>query len=390
MVETFCLLICLGRLEYIQDHILPQFKDVQASPVVSPHSLVNKRVFPVVNESASPIKSVALSLHYEIPELGLTYLRCLEYAKQIGASHVTLVVQASMKNIQSSEIRLSGEESTPISVVKKVLHLADKLKLKVILFPVLWIEQRGVDEWRGVIHPDNRDTWWSSYESWLNILVDIANEYDVDYLSIGSELSSMESDEGRWRALIRRINSMYRGKLFYSSNWDHFTEVPFWDQLDLIGLTAYFPLEVEYIDSQAQLQSVKAKGNRINIRVKNMIERWQYIKLSLLEWLGESKYKKKLFFTELGYPSQKGGATKPWDYLQNTEVDLEVQKAAFLAFRKVWVDFEGLAGVNIWNFWGLGGPQDTWYTVRGKPAAVEIEKLFKQFTKESALFSNIK
>jgi hypothetical protein len=32
------------------------------------------------------------------------------------------------------------------------------------------------------------------------------------------------------------------GKLTYAANWDDFDKVPFWNELDYIGIDAYFPL----------------------------------------------------------------------------------------------------------------------------------------------------
>jgi hypothetical protein len=38
------------------------------------------------------------------------------------------------------------------------------------------------------------------------------------------------------------IRKIYTGKLTYAANWDDFDKVPFWKELDYIGIDAYFPL----------------------------------------------------------------------------------------------------------------------------------------------------
>ena len=62
---------------------------------------------------------------------------------------------------------------------------------------------------------------------------------------------------------------------------------------------------------------------------------------------------------------------------------LEAQRAAFEANKT-----RGLAraprGVNLWPIWGLGGPDDAWYTLRGKPASQEVKRLLKSLDGELA------
>ena len=66
--------------------------------------------------------------------------------------------------------------------------------LKVIIFPILWIEKRPNGEMERPTNPKDRDRWWSAYRSWLIELATIAQKHQIDYLSIGSELSSLEEE----------------------------------------------------------------------------------------------------------------------------------------------------------------------------------------------------
>ena len=348
--------LCIAQMVRLDQMTSSQFKR-------GDHSTLNK----------PPIKSVALSLHFELPELGLTYSRCLDHAIDLGATHVALIVQAQMDHIYASTINLVGAEVTSFSNLERVITLAKARDLKVILFPILWIDQRADGEWRGRLKPRDPDRWWSEYELWLNRLAAIGERHHVDMLSIGSELSSLEGERDRWRSLIKRLRVNFSGALTYSANWDHFEKVDFWDLLDMIGITAYYPLT----DDPSRIkEEASAK-----LMTDEMIERWKLIRLSLIEWLENRKPRRPLFFTELGYPSQEGGAHKPWHYLQSAQVDLEVQRRAFEAFRHAWRGERHLRGVNIWNIWGLGGPHDAWYTLRGKPASAEVKRLFKSMDK---------
>jgi hypothetical protein len=42
--------------------------------------------------------------------------------------------------------------------------------------------------------------------------------------------------------LIKKVRAVYSGKLTYAENWDCIDKVLFWDQLDYIGVDAYFPI----------------------------------------------------------------------------------------------------------------------------------------------------
>jgi hypothetical protein len=72
-----------------------------------------------------------------------------------------------------------------------------------------------------------------------------------------------------------------------------------------------------------------------------------------------------------------GAAVHPWDYTLSAPPDLEEQRRAFSAFVKVWSEVSRLAGVFFWDWYGAGGPTDTRYTPRGKPAAGVIRRWYR-------------
>ncbi len=45
-----------------------------------------------------------------------------------------------------------------------------------------------------------------------------------------------------WRAVVAEARGIYRGPISYGANFDQFGEVGFWDALDAVSTTAYFPL----------------------------------------------------------------------------------------------------------------------------------------------------
>ena len=86
-------------------------------------------------------------------------------------------------------------------------------------------------------------------------------------------------------------------------------------------------------------------------------------------------------FSEVGVPSVEGALAQPWNYTLDGAPDLEAQRAAFEAFRAVFLPggdpADGFDGLFLYDYWGPGGPEDTTYTPRNKPAAEEWRTLLR-------------
>lgn len=177
-------------------------------------------------------------------------------------------------------------------------------------------------------------------------------------LLIGSELGSTEYWRARWYHLISQTRRRFKGKLVYSANWDHFDKVSFWRRVDYLGVTGYFELSRKNNASQAELTRA-----------------WRKAKRSLMAF--RRKHNKPLWVTEVGYPSQDGAATQPWNYTRNARVDLEEQRRCYAAFVSAWSNTPGFGGVFFWNWHGKGGAKDKGYTPRGKPAAKVLRNWFR-------------
>jgi hypothetical protein len=175
----------------------------------------------------------------------------------------------------------------------------------------------------------------------------IAQQNKVDVLSVGSELVTAESHISQWTRTINAVRKIYHGRLTYSSNWDHYTSVPFWDQLDLIGLNSYWSLDEvppgshEHQKSKVTLDEIKAN--------------WKFIQQDLLDFQKEEG--KPILFLEIGWCSLANAADEPWDY---TKTDLaqddDLQKRLFEGFFESWYDNPALGGFMVWEWYpGAGG-----------------------------------
>lgn len=304
--------------------------------------------------AAAPWLGVAVTPYSEDPGRGLTFRGMVDEIADLGATHVSIVVQWSQANVASNRILPHPKETQDEAVVRDMMRRARARGLRVTLFPIIWLENRGPGLWRGTLRPENPAQWWASYRAFILHFAALAREERADLFSVGSELASMEADAERWRALIADVRAQFPGKLVYSANWDHYEHVPFWDALDFIGLTGYHRLT----QVQPPAQPTEAE----------LVDSWARIRTVLLDWQANHQPGRPLLFTEVGYPSIDGAAYRPWEYTLGGTVDLEEQRRCWAAFTSAWAGEGRLAGFFAWNWWGVGGPDDANYTPRGKPA----------------------
>ncbi len=105
-----------------------------------------------------------------------------------------------------------------------------------------------------------------------------------------------------WLDLIKKVRSVYKGKLSYASNFDNYHEVGFWNALDMMGINAYFQLR------EAATLPLAPK------ELEPIIEkRWAAIFEDIQQFKkGEYIDHMPLLFTELGYTYRRNCTVEPW------------------------------------------------------------------------------
>ncbi|MBW2733034.1 MAG: glycoside hydrolase TIM-barrel-like domain-containing protein [Deltaproteobacteria bacterium] len=303
------------------------------------------------------IRGMALGHYTDIRTPALE--KMLKELVSLGASHVSLVVSWSMHDVRSTKIGPRKDYTTYKKVLKRMISRAHANGLKVILFPIIDVQNRKPLEWRGTIKPKSWDDWWRSYRRFIHHYAEVAARGGVEVFCVGSELVSTEKMHKRWTKLISGVRKVYRGKLLYSANWDHYEPVSFWKLVDVVGLTAYYSL-----------------AKRKDADEETMLRAWKQVRDRIAGWA--RRIDRRVLFTEVGYPSLDGGAVHPWDYTQGTRADMEEQRRAFSAFVRAWDGVKELEGVVFWDWYGAGGPKDKRYTPRKKPAEEVIRRWFKK------------
>ncbi|OEK05809.1 glycoside hydrolase family 113 [Roseivirga misakiensis] len=234
--------------------------------------------------------------------------------------------------------------------LKTTTQLAKTYGINTILKPHIWLRDKE-GKWRGEIAMNSEEDWqkwFKDYEEFILHYAQVAEESQMEMLCIGTELhQTCVEREQDWRALIKKIRAVYSGKLTYAANFSNeYEDVAFWDELDYIGIQAYFPLTDH---NSPTLEEVR-KG-------------WQP-HLTKLESFS-NKYDKPILFTEAGYKSTLNSGIEPWEWPQRlsreereTIYSEETQATLYEAmFREVF-DQPYIAGIHLWK----------WYPNYSKPA----------------------
>ena len=193
--------------------------------------------------------------------------------------------------------------TAPDEAIAQTVRQAKELGLRVLLLPVVLPWKPGPDDWRGSLRPVNRAGFFENYARFLLRYADLAEQLNVD--AFDRQRAHLAGEQGRprravgirgdtawWRRIARSVRARFGGRLTYSANWDHYDVLGIIDELDFVGLTAYYSL-------------TKNK----DASVEEMVEAWKPIQESLRA--DSQRLQRPFVFTEVGYASLKGINTDP-------------------------------------------------------------------------------
>ena len=257
---------------------------------------------------------------------------------------VTLVTWGNQKDIDSPVLTHHNGDSLYIHASNsnwvdriKLLH---SVGLKVFVKPHIWIYDPPEGKWRSDIYPANEENWsqWKeSYRDFIIRFATIAEQANAEMFCVGAELSRLAVEKPLfWKSLIQEVRSIYSGEITYAANWyNEYEKITFWNDLDYIGIQAYFPLTKTKCPT---VQQISGGWNKY---------------LPVMESI-HKKYDRKILFTEMGYKSTADSAIEPWLWPENlsaadTPFSAETQANCYIAFfDRVWKK-DWFAGVHIWQ-----------------------------------------
>ena len=262
----------------------------------------------------------------------------LDELVRMGANAISITPFGRIWSLQSTHIDPNFE--WPVADNERgILQLMADAKargLRVLLIPHLWVETGG---WRGEIDPGSPEGWSAyqrEYRTFVLRWADIAQRGGADLFSIGVECKSWSGRFGPfWTELIASLRTRFRGELTYSANWDEAPDVLFWDQLDYIGINAFYPLSDHDHASYAQY----AQGAQAALARAGALAQAQ---------------RKRVLFVELGYTTRENAAVQPWlwpDSMQDVRPDEWEQARALAALLGAAASQPFIAGLFVWRYY---------------------------------------
>ncbi len=271
-----------------------------------------------------------------------------------GADTVILAITAHQKTAHSEEIDFKSSDTPSDDEVVKMLQYAKKLGLKTILKPMVNCKD---GTWRAHINFFDLEVpcepqwskWFESYTEFMLHYAKIAMENQCEMLIIGCELVQTQRRETEWRVLIKKIREVYTGMLTYNTDKYQEGEVAWWDAVDVISSSGYYPIN----DWDHQLA-----------RIRQVVE----------------TFNKPFFFAEVGCMSSEGSSYVPNDWTLAGKMSLEEQRNYYKVMFNKCKEEEWIRGFGIWDWksqlYGVEeGATDPYYAIYGKPAC-EVVKAF--------------
>lgn len=275
-----------------------------------------------------------------------------------GLDTVTVDAWMDIDSERGSTIR-PGSITTPDADLERIIGKARADGLKVILEPKLWCPSCPLT-WRGILRPKDSRAFFASYRSMISRYAALARRTGVDLFFIGSEMSLVQDATDEWRSVARQAKADFGGRIAYEVNWDVWQQVRFWDAVDVVSVSAYFPLSDAERPRLADLKAGWETSGAAAFKGRN----WADEMATLARTTG-----KPLLFGEAGYLSSTFAARKPYDQSERFRIDQQVQADAYQALLEVFETKPWFMGV-VWWEWIPTAPdtRSTTYSPRGKLA----------------------
>eukprot|EP01084_Bolivina_argentea_P130380 230156_1 len=336
------------------------------------------------NERYCPNVSMGSDIAYE----------SLKHLKTTGTNFIAIVVTQYMQQHNSSNIfPIYGDpieccfssgcmpcktESTD-DLITAIIR-SHKLGFRIMLKPHLDLVY-DPNYWRGDIgegfNSSQWNNWFIEYENFILFYANIAEQYNIEILSVSTELNTVSEQESHWRTLMPKIRNIYHGIITDAASGANKsplsqTEVQqkqWWDLCDIIGVDEY------YISKHYSM--INGSYPTIN----QLLNAWQIIENQMLNLT--QTWNKPIMFTEIGIGSGVNGSSysngkippNPPTTNQSLQSQANQYEAAFQAMSK----YDWWLGAFWWN-WNtdeaFGGYNNTCCEPKYKPAENVIRKWY--------------
>jgi len=275
--------------------------------------------------------------------------------ERTGSEYVIISLAALQDTAQSVDIDYHGSHMVEDDELIAMIKYARTLDLKVILKPTV---NTRIGTWRAHINFFDMDVpcepkwheWFESYTTYQLHYAKIAEQTNCEMFIVGCEMVQAERRAEDWRKLIVNVRNEYTGLITYNTDKYQEDHVSWWDAVDVISSSGYYPID----DWDNQL-------DRIEKVVKS--------------------HNKPFFFAEAGCPSREGSSFIPNDWELEGGVNLKEQEDFYLMMFEKTKQRDWVKGFGLWD-WNTflsdkaSAVNDDGYGVYGKPAEKVIHEFY--------------
>lgn len=320
-----------------------------------------------INTSKTPASEKINGVNFVAPPRAITNEWTADL-RTVNCNWVALVPYAFTKKGSSNVIYNYGHQhwgESPAGI-KENAKQAHQAGLKVMLKPHVWLQNGWIGDFSLQSETDWK-TWENDYRNYILVLTQIAIDENIEMICLGTEYrAAVKNRPIFWKSLIREVRKIYDGKLTYCANWDDYEAVSFWEDLDFIGISAYFPLS----DSKTPT-------------VAELLKLWKPIKKNLIAFSAEKG--KPVLFTEYGYRSMDQAAWRSWEKEnEQASINNRAQANAYDALYQTFWKEDWFAGGFAWKWYSSFRRMDSHNNHDWTPQNKEAEILMKQYYKNTA------
>ena len=282
----------------------------------------------------------------------------LKMKTKTNANSVILTPPGLQSTAQSTIIDFTGEEFISDSTLIELIEYAKELELIVILKPTVNCSN---GTWRAFINFFDVDVpcepkwsdWFDSHIQFHKHYAKIAEKTNCYMYICGCEMVMADRKVEHFRNLIKEVKKDFSGLVSYNCDKYQEDHVQFWDSVDVISSSGYYPLG-----------EMKQNFDRI----KKVVQ----------------KYNKDFFFAEAGCMSSAGSEKVPnnWEYAG--ELNHKTQAIWLNEFLEECRNTDFISGVGIWDwhyqlFTKEEAEKDKGYSVSEKEAESIVKHHFEKW-----------
>ena len=309
----------------------------------------------------------------------------LDELARLGVNWISITPFGRLWSLRSTTIKRDFEAPYAENrvAVRRMIEQAHARNMRVLVTPLIWVETGG---WPGEVDPGNPDRWSQFHASYRRFIVAWAEDAGAaraDAFTVGIECKSWSGRFGNyWRSLIGDVRRVFDGLVTYGANWDEAHDVIFWDELDVIGINAYYQLA----------QEGGASDNDYRRGAEANVESVQ----TLASVIG-----KPVWFTEVGSMSFADAATRPWFWPEDFDgegserarehgmaregpivVDEREQARAITAVYGAFIPHTWFAGAFLWRYYASiddVSQEPPWgFSPHGKEAERRLQSIHRE------------